>query len=310
MAIKIAFVNNKGGSAKTTSLVNFAGALSLKFPDKKILMVDGDGQGNVSRTFGISSKKISTTIYDIFMGNSKAIDAVINAHENIDLIPANDDMNYLEYDMMDLYNEKQKKDMFLFFKGLTMNGGVSDDVSFETFSKFIPSDLSITKSYFDMLNGKFDSLDEQYDFILFDTPPEIKAVTSSILGVSDYVIIPYEPDTYSLDGIINIVQRITKTTSSVNSGLRIAGLAPVKVKSNTKVHNAIMENVIEYCEAKNINHFKSAIPATVRFTQVVAVNALPNTLAEPTSKHSVAYVSLAEEALAFIEKDRKERGIE
>ena len=44
MAKKIALVNNKGGSSKTTTAVNIAGAYATKYPEKKILIAETDGK--------------------------------------------------------------------------------------------------------------------------------------------------------------------------------------------------------------------------------------------------------------------------
>lgn len=44
MAKIIAFYNNKGGVAKTTTATNIAGVLSLE--NKKTLLIDGDPQGH------------------------------------------------------------------------------------------------------------------------------------------------------------------------------------------------------------------------------------------------------------------------
>lgn len=51
MAKIIAFYNNKGGVAKTTTATNIAGVLSLE--NKKTLLIDGDPQGHASLTFGV-----------------------------------------------------------------------------------------------------------------------------------------------------------------------------------------------------------------------------------------------------------------
>lgn len=304
MAVKIAFVNNKGGSAKTTTLVNVAGVIHNIKPRAKILLVDGDAQGNVARSFGKSINPDST-IYNVFLGQSRPIDVVVKAHNKIDMITANQAMNYLEYDMMNQFNDIQIQDMFMFFKGLSFQTDILNNISLETFRKRVPEELNITRKYFDMLHGKFDEIDEDYDYILFDTPPELKAVTSSILAISDFAVIPYEPDAYSQDGIINIIQRIYNIKENINPKLMIAGVLPVKVKLNTKVHNAIIDSVKTYCNKNGINHLETVIPNSVQYSQAIAVSGTPLTLSTPKIKQSIIYANATDELLKFIRKAGK-----
>lgn len=60
MAKIIAFYNNKGGVAKTTTATNVAGVLSLQH--KRVLLIDGDPQGHTSLTFGVDADDLQTTL--------------------------------------------------------------------------------------------------------------------------------------------------------------------------------------------------------------------------------------------------------
>ncbi|VEU58433.1 ParA family ATPase/ chromosome partitioning protein (plasmid) [Mycoplasmoides pneumoniae] len=54
----ISFVNNKGGVLKTTMATNVAGSLVKLCPEQRKVILDLDGQGNVSASFGQKSRKI------------------------------------------------------------------------------------------------------------------------------------------------------------------------------------------------------------------------------------------------------------
>jgi chromosome partitioning protein len=87
---KIAIANQKGGVGKTTVAVNLSVALGLL--EKKVLLVDLDPHQNASSHLGIQS---SIGIEDIFLSNKKVAD-IIYMSEEIDLLPAGDDMADLE----------------------------------------------------------------------------------------------------------------------------------------------------------------------------------------------------------------------
>lgn len=298
MANKIAFINNKGGSAKTTTAVNVAGAYAKKFPKQKILIIETDGQGNATRSFNLNANDYSKTMYDVFMGNESAKYCIVNAHENIDLIPANNDMNYVEFDEMSRYEDKLNKRIYSILK--RFNATDLENMNFNEFVNFVNKngeDAHLTDSYFNMLDGKLDELEDMYDLIIFDTPPEIKAITSSILSLTDKVIIPYEPDTYSIDGVVNILKRITSIKEDYNPDLHIAGVLAVKVKNRTILHNEVIARMKKYCDLKDINHFNSEIPASIRFASSTSFKGLPATIVMKDNPFVSAYYDLIDELI-------------
>lgn len=300
MAKKLAFINNKGGSAKTTSAVNIAGAYASKYPDRKVLIVETDGQGNATRSFNMKAKSYEYSMYDVFMGNSKPEEVVINAFQNIDIIPANGDMNFVEFDLMSTYEVSNNRNMY----SLMMKLGERrmKNMSFEEFHEFATDniDRNLTDNYFNMLDDKFDKLDREYDLIIFDTPPEVKAITSSVLSITDEVIIPFEPDTYSIDGVINILGRIEAIKENYNPQLEIAGILAVKVQNRTNLHVEVRNRMMKYCLRREIYYFDSEIPSSIRFASSTSFNGLPATITMKENKFVQAYYDLLEE---MIEKD-------
>jgi chromosome partitioning protein len=64
--ITIAIFNQKGGVAKTTSTINMGWSLISK--KKKVLMLDFDPQGHLSKAMQIKPEVIKYTIYDVLQG--------------------------------------------------------------------------------------------------------------------------------------------------------------------------------------------------------------------------------------------------
>ncbi|KRL07908.1 ParA family protein [Liquorilactobacillus hordei] len=301
MAQKIAFINNKGGSTKTTTCVNLAGCVHTRKPESKILIVESDGQGNATRSFGIDpndESKIKTSIYDVFMDYSSPEEAILkDVYKNIDLIPANSNMNFLEFDKMKQFEDDFGLNNIKAIRELTSRDIDVTKTSDQQLLAVVAAVASPTKDYFNMLETKMNNIDKEYDYIFFDTPPEIKAVTSSIIAIADKVVIPYEPDAYSIDGVRNILDRVRVIKEQYNSKLEIGGLLAAKYRKTTKLHADVTLAITEYANRNNIPFFSTKIPNTIRFASATAYRGLPATLSNKTNELIDTYYSLLDEMI-------------
>lgn len=86
--ITIAVTNQKGGVAKTTSSVNLAAELGAM--GQKILVVDGDPQGNCSSGLGHDREAFPESLYDILIEGKDPRSSIRETPwDGVSLIPAN-----------------------------------------------------------------------------------------------------------------------------------------------------------------------------------------------------------------------------
>jgi chromosome partitioning protein len=95
MTYTIAVVNEKGGVAKTTTVVSLAGAFVERGMD--ILTIDLDVQANLSMALGISPNAIRRSITDVLLNTTSPLHASRETSiPGLDLIPATDEMGMAE----------------------------------------------------------------------------------------------------------------------------------------------------------------------------------------------------------------------
>ena len=82
---KIAIINQKGGSGKTTTAVNLAAALAEK--KRKVLLIDLDPQASTSSWFG--KPRDTKGLFDLFVNKAHINDIIESTDtEFIDIIPS------------------------------------------------------------------------------------------------------------------------------------------------------------------------------------------------------------------------------
>jgi chromosome partitioning protein len=84
---KIAVINFKGGTGKTTTVVNVSAGLVRK--KQRVLIVDVDAQGSLALSLGT---EYSRSLADALTRQAPIQDCIVQARENLDIIPSNNSL--------------------------------------------------------------------------------------------------------------------------------------------------------------------------------------------------------------------------
>lgn len=103
---KIVIANQKGGVAKTTTLINLGHALAER--GERVLLVDMDPQGHVAEGFGISGADLTLDMSNVLDGQARITDTIHNVRQNLDLVPSNIYLSSVEAKMFVMTRREDK----------------------------------------------------------------------------------------------------------------------------------------------------------------------------------------------------------
>jgi chromosome partitioning protein len=162
---RIAFVNEKGGTCKTTLCVNTAAWIAGQ-RGMRVLVADLDTQGHAGKVLGIDVRGLSPTIRDVLMGNSLSVKqvALATAVPGLDLLPANKDL-----------------------AGFPVEVASSPDRADR-----------LCRRLDEVPAGSWDA-------VLIDAPPSVSLVTDNVLRAATEVVLPVGLTYLALDGCAEIM---------------------------------------------------------------------------------------------------------
>lgn len=197
----LAFVNNKGGVGKTTTVQSVAAGLLRLNKKAKVLCIDLDPQGNMSFLMGWEKVKAdyspALTVADALRDGSNNSLPVYKQTDRWYYVPASSLLNSID---PDLHRQMQSKLVLcqLFGNEFTdMSGDFKDGTRW---------------------------ISEAFDYVLIDCAPSLSELTYNALGASTGVIIPVQLEGLSVSGIGKILKACKDVRKMLNPDLEVRGL--------------------------------------------------------------------------------------
>lgn len=256
----ISISQNKGGVLKTSLVVNLAGVLATQ--GKKVLIIDTDNQGNALVSFNQNPDKCQYTLYDVLVDGLPVQHAIMNVHENIDVLPSNDDMSFFELDVL--------------------------------------PEIGKYPTPFGLLKNAMKDVVNDYDYIFIDTPPNLGLIQANVLEFATDVVIPFQPEVYSMRSLVKMVKTIDKFRTKTNTELNLLGVVPTLYDRRATLHEEVLQECRKFCLQNDIKVFETIIPKSIKFAKAIAYEKKPATLIKKKDNVVDLYVDLANELLTEV----------
>ena len=137
-------------------------------------------------------------------------------------------------------------------------------------------------------------LDDTYKYIIIDCPPSLSLLTVNALTASDRLLIPLQCEFYALEGLGQLIQTVRRIRSSLNAGLKVAGILLTMFDKRTNLASQVAEDVKH--KFKDLV-FNTIIPRNVRLGEAPSFGK-PIQLYDAASKGAKSYFALAREIMA------------
>ena len=211
---RVAFINEKGGSAKTTLVANLGAYLALR-RGRRVLAIDMDPQGQLAKVFGVDHRAPSRTAIDLLL------DAAFGEETHGRRAPAA---------VLPIVKTRiHGFDLIVANKALGLFPGWQDRDDPDPTAR---------------LGAALDAAPElaRYDFVLFDAPPSFGPLTLNVLRAADEVVVPVPLTYLALDGCAELMRTLTTVRERYGHPLRIAMVVPTFYR-RTKLAHDILEQL-------------------------------------------------------------------
>lgn len=259
----VAIANQKGGVAKTTTVVSLGAYLAVA--GRRVLIVDLDAQANATTCMGVDPRTLSAGSYEVLIEELPVERAILStgqpaghlgSHGRLDLLPATRDLAGAEVEMTQIPARER------------------------------------------LLARALEQVADRYDYILVDDPPSLGLLTLNGLTAATHgVLIPVQCEYLALEGLSQLLRTVQRVHDVLNPALSVAGVVLTMYDSRTNLSQQVVQEVRQFMPREVYN---TIIPRNIRLGEAPSFGQTIVSYA-PNSAGALAYQALAAEFLSRME---------
>ena len=147
------------------------------------------------------------------------------------------------------------------------------------------------KGKFTQLKNAIKMVEQNFDYIIIDSPPSLSLLTVNGMIASDYLLLPVQTEFYALEGVAQLLDSMKLVKKAMNPDLKLLGVLATMYDKRTSLSVEVLAEIKKYFKDKV---FETAIPRNVRVAEAPS-HGVPVGNYDKFSKGSKAYKSLARE---------------
>lgn len=227
---RIAIINQKGGSGKTTTAVNLGACLAMR--GRTVLLIDLDPQANTTIHLGYRPHEVRYSLYDVMMEERGLREVILHTEvERLFLAPANLDLSGAEIELA---------------------GTVGREMVLKDAVESMESDASDPR---------------RFNYIIIDCPPSLGLLTVNALTVAREIIIPVQTEFFALEGMGKLFQTVDIVRKRLNRDLAVTGIVPTMFDGRTNLAKEVMDKIRYYFNEKV---YKTTIRKNVKLAEATS----------------------------------------
>jgi chromosome partitioning protein len=221
---RVAFINEKGGSAKTTLASNLAAYLALH-RGRRVLAIDMDPQGQLGKVLGVDGRRVRRSAIDLVLDAALGDPGLDRVRADADRAAADPATTLpiarTRIDGLDLVAAN---------KSLGLFPGWEDGEGGEASGRLAAA--------LDAEAGL-----RRYDFVFFDGPPSFGPLTLCVLRAASEVVLPVPLTYLALDGCAELARTLAMVRNRYDHpALKISMVVPTFYR-RTRLANEVLERL-------------------------------------------------------------------
>lgn len=161
--------------------------------------------------------------------------------------------------------------------------------------------LPVRPGYEKILTQALASVTKKYDFILLDCPPFLGAVTLNSLTASDMLLIPTQPEYFSIYALRNLMGLVRRIRNQYNSRLTYRLVITMMDRRN-KIHRTLSDQL----HASFSDGLLTTIIETDTRLRESSLAGSPIIVHAPKSRAALQYRALAQEIIEYVKETNQQ----